>query len=145
MYQLRAKEQQKSVLCEELLKGVYPMKFRLKKAEDGIVLEMFLKAVKAEEDYQKIRFMIKDGHVTVNGEPEYARRRLLLVGDEVTFKDKYYLITSYKDEIMGEAEEEFAEIERSEKQNSIPVSQEKIIHHKKPLQWSRKYVKKTTS
>ena len=43
------------------------MHFRLNRHEDEITLESFLKAVGADEDYQQIRFMIKDGKVWVNG------------------------------------------------------------------------------
>ena len=113
------------------------MKFRLTKAENGIVLELFLKAVQAGEEYQKIRYMIKDGEIYVNGEKEYARRMLLQLGDEVTFKDKYYVITTYKDENDPVGNDEDYALQ---KKNENPENRY-IKHHQTPLQWSEKYEK----
>jgi ribosome-associated protein YbcJ (S4-like RNA binding protein) len=114
------------------------MKFRLKKHDDAIVLESFLKAVGAHEDYQFIRFMIKDGKIYVNGEQEYARRRLLFIGDEISFEDKFYKICAYDD--FDDADRE----NRNEKEKKKPYDgpKEFIFHHKTPLNWTEKYRKK---
>ncbi len=109
------------------------MKFRLTKDEDSIVLELFLKAIKAGDDYQSIRFMIKDGKVKVNGSVEYARRLLLFVGDEITFEDKYYIITSYKDDDSDKCSND-------KKNNTNDNEADRFIfHHNSPLKWSKKY------
>lgn len=115
------------------------MKFRLKKTNDVIELEQLLKAVKADEDYQKIRFMIKDGLVYVNGEKEYARRRLLKAGDKVSFGKKFYTICNYKgnepQDIIKQKTEESGDEYATQKR-------EKVFHNQKPLSWSKKYTKK---
>ena len=133
------------------------MKFRLNKHDDEISLESFLKAVNAHEDYQQIRFMIKDGLVWVNGEKEYARRRMLKAGDNVAFEDRYYIIFPHRDERDRPRErredrngEFFIERERrriyddpDRKDSYDPEKKtEKVLHHKRPLSWTEKKIKK---
>jgi len=117
------------------------MRFRLNKTDDAIELELFLKAVKADEDYQKIRFLIKDGLVSVNGEKEYARRRLLFVGDKVAFRDRYYVISSYKKNEPRDVIKKKISNSPKEQENVSEKQVEKIVHHKKPMRWSQKYNK----
>lgn len=118
------------------------MKFRLKKNDDAIELEQFLKAVNAEENYQKIRYMIKDGLISVNGEKVYARRKLLFIGDSVSFRDKYYTISVYKDNEPKDIIRRKMQGSEPEKRDKVDNNDDKIVHHKKPLSWSRKYDKK---
>ncbi len=115
------------------------MKFRLKKTDDVIELEQLLKAVKADEDYQKIRFMIKDGLIYVNGEKEYARRRLLKTGDKVSYGKKYYTVCNYKG---NEPEDIIKQKAKEGDEEYVPQEHERVFHHQKPLSWSKKYSKK---
>jgi ribosome-associated protein YbcJ (S4-like RNA binding protein) len=116
------------------------MNFRLNKYDDEITLEAFLKAVAADDDYQQIRFMIKDGKIWVNGEKEYGRRRMLRAGDSVAFADKYYMILPHRDE------KERAPQKREEPKQELLYDRErkteKVFHHKGPLSWSEKKIKK---
>jgi len=114
------------------------MKFRLNKHDDEIAVEAFLKAVKANEDYQQIRFMIKDGKVWVNGEKEYARRRMLKPGDNVAFEDKYFLIYPHRDENVRTDRKRDERPEKDFQDN--PVRAEKIHHHKIPMNWTEKNI-----
>jgi|GEM_PF-2065966 ribosome-associated protein YbcJ (S4-like RNA binding protein) len=120
------------------------MRFRLNKHDDEITLESFLKAVSAHEDYQQIRFMIKDGKIWVNGEKEFARRRLLRVGDNIAFEDRYYTISPHRDEHERANERQTArEREMSREEQFDPDRKtEKVHHNKKPLKWSEKKIKK---
>lgn len=118
------------------------MHFRLNKHEDELTLEAFLKAVGADDDYQQIRFMIKDGKVWVNGEKEYARRRMLREGDNVAFLDRYYIIFPHRDGYdRPEKRREFRKREDTYDDNR---KTEKVLHHKKPLQWAEKGISKRT-
>lgn len=116
------------------------MKFRLNKHDDEITLEFFLKAVKADEDYQKIRFMIKDGKVWINGDKEYARRRLLRVGDNIAFEDKFYTIFPHRDERVKPVRNKQNETSRSVSKPEMKA--EKVIHNKAPLKWTEKKIRK---
>jgi len=120
------------------------MRFRLNKHEDEITLEAFLKAVGANDDYQQIRFMIKDGKVWVNGDKETARRRLLRVGDNVAFEDRYYVLFPHREEYVKRTKK----TEKHQRSNPFDEHRktEKVIHHKKPLEWTeKKVVKKVKS
>ncbi len=128
------------------------MKFRLKKFDDAIELELLLKAVKANEDFQQIRFMIKDGKVYVNGEKEFSRRRLLRVDDEVAFGDKFYKLCPHSDtSLKGEEDEPIPdnagtpqqrENSSYDKTKKAPKDRSQIIYHnKRLLNWSQKYKK----
>ena len=120
------------------------MRFRLNKHEDEITLEAFLKAVGANDDYQQIRFMIKDGKVWVNGDKETARRRLLRVGDNVAFEDRYYVLFPHREEYVKRPKK----TEKHQRSNPFDEHRktEKVIHHKKPLEWTeKKVVKKVKS
>ncbi len=116
------------------------MRFRLNKHDDEITLESFLKAVAAHDDYQQLRFMIKDGKVWVNGEKEYARRRMLRSGDSVAFEDKYYMIFPHRDEKERSASEK--EYPGQKLLYDRERKTEKVFHHKGPLKWSEKMIKK---
>lgn len=115
------------------------MKFRLKKHDDAIILESLLKAVGANDDYQQIRFMIKDGKVYVNGEQEFARRRLIFIGDEVTFDDRFYKVCAFNDTDTNDDDHDPHSADRKE---SYEGPKGFIFHHKTPLNWTEKYRKK---
>ncbi len=115
------------------------MRFRLNKHDDEITLESFLKAVAANDDYQQIRFMIKDGKVWVNGEKEYARRRMLRSGDSVAFEDKYYMILPHRDTIDRPPPKK--DYSGQKLLYDRDRKTEKVFHHKGPLKWSEKKIK----
>ena len=115
------------------------MKFRLNKDDDGIILESFLKAVAAHDDYQQIRFMIKDGKIWVNGEKEYARRRLLQPGDAIAFEDRYYIIFPHRDEEGGDRERKG---KKEDHEFDPEKKTEKVVHHKGLMKWSEKKIVK---
>jgi ribosome-associated protein YbcJ (S4-like RNA binding protein) len=122
------------------------MRFRLNKYDDVITLESFLKAVSAHEDYQQIRFMIKDGKIWVNGEKEYARRRLLRAGDNVAFGDRYYTISYHRDDFKrsDERQSDRGGKDSREEEYDEERKTEKVFHNKRPLKWSEKKIKKKT-
>ena len=88
--------------------------------------------------------VIKDGKIWVNGEKEFARRRLLRVGDNIAFEDRYYTISPHRDEHERANERQTArEREMSREEQFDPDRKtEKVHHNKKPLKWSEKKIKK---
>ncbi|MCB5229999.1 MAG: RNA-binding S4 domain-containing protein [Candidatus Cloacimonas sp.] len=114
------------------------MLFRLNYGTDCIELEAFLKAVGLDEDYQQIRFKIKDGLIRVNGRVETGRRRLLYIDDTVSFDDKFYRIAEDRDR---------PDTRPKPRRRMVPDQEgdregvEFIRHSQKPLKWSEKKIK----
>ncbi len=59
---------------------------------DHIKLDSFLKAVDAVSSGGEAKFLILDGQVRVNDEPELRRGRKLRQGDRVTFAGNSYQV-----------------------------------------------------
>ena len=59
---------------------------------DHIKLDSFLKAVDAVSSGREAKFLILDGQVRVNDEPELRRGRKLRQGDRVTFAGNSYQV-----------------------------------------------------
>jgi len=115
------------------------MLFRLNYNTDSILLEAFLKAVGVNDDYQQIRFMIKDGEVKVNGRVEYARRRVLEIGDKVSFDGKHYIIAEDRDGDRPAVKPRRRMLPTDEGFDGV---REHVQHKQKPLQWTEKKIKK---
>lgn len=61
--------------------------FTLRDADDFITLQNLLKAENIVATGGEAKYVITDGLVQVNGEPECRRGRKLRTGDVVTFED----------------------------------------------------------
>ena len=81
----------------------------------------------------------KDGEVKVNGRVEYARRRVLEIGDKVSFDGKHYIIAEDRDGDRPAVKPRRRMLPTDEGFDGV---REHVQHKQKPLQWTEKKIKK---
>ncbi len=73
------------------------MKFWLKRESTFIYLDQLLKAAGIFEDYEEIKDKINRAYISVNGSVETKRRKMLVEGDIVSFRDYHIKIVGSKE------------------------------------------------